>query len=161
MKFNTWLAVCMLVSSTSAAEGDCAGLKRMDYTKEDCSDEGTANANLDSIAGAIDKCLKAGDNFYKVTCDKTTYKMDTYKNDQCAEEPKQSLSIELGKCTKDVWSEKVSYFKVTTTLSEKPADDEAATGASEKPADDEAATGAHVLKAAVASMVLGAASFMA
>ena len=64
MKLKTWLAVCMLVSRISAAEGDCAGLKRMDYTKEDCSDEGTPNESVKEISPAIDTCFKAGDTYY-------------------------------------------------------------------------------------------------
>lgn len=56
----------MLVSSTSAAKGDCAGLKRMDYTTKDCSDEGTENKSPEDMFDAHDSCVLKGDTYYNV-----------------------------------------------------------------------------------------------
>ena len=58
--------MCMLVGSTSAAKGDCAGLKRMDYTTKDCSDEGTENKSPEDMFDAHDSCVLKGDTYYNV-----------------------------------------------------------------------------------------------
>lgn len=72
----------MLFSRVTAAEGDCAGFKVMEYNTPDCSDEGTDKT---SEIPATEKCanVPGTPDFSKLICDKTSANMWVYRDAEC------------------------------------------------------------------------------
>lgn len=138
MKFQVAIAVCMLISTTSANSCEGYGVKK--HEKDDCSDEGSDDSVTKlAIDVLIDKCQAISGKSAKVTCDDKGMKTAAYSDAECKTEiAAETVTVKWGECNKKF------------TLVAPP-----------KPKDGEATTGAHMIQAALGSLVLGAISYMA
>ena len=206
MKSKVVFAVSLFLSCIAAAEGDCAGLKFVQYPEDgECPGEGTEvdksacylffryfektcranNGILDA-----DKCTQEGvfdEVWYaKYSCDEKAITATKFEDDKCTIPKKDFLDKteneveEFGDCTYmyakgNVGSNSDKFrYKISTTLSTKTEELAAAAAdvatvataaadaaaASAAAAEAAATSRAHILKAALASIILGASSLM-